>query len=225
MDSTFNDSLVPPLNTSFYKQKSFNIFEGRNFRGKSFASVSWQVDAHVYATEAAPTSSNYEGLVYIIFVHSGTLVVPNYTEYMREPTRFTVTPVDLKSVQAVAQEPQSWTKYMGGNGSVYGSKIDFSQDFPMFKNGGTEELTFGAAYNSTIVGNLKHSGRIVGHQTEFSFDEVDTTKDEFFRAISVFSTTKATGSLEFRFGLENKNYNIVTNPGVPVVIDLFPAAA
>ncbi len=52
------------------------------------------------------------------------------------------------------------------------TEIDFSQDFPMFKNGGAEGFTFGAAYGSTIVGNLKHSGRIVGHQTEFSFDEV-----------------------------------------------------
>lgn len=142
MDSTFNDSLVPPLNTSFYKRydsinfpytfisfvllcptafkrKSFNVFEGRNFFGKSFASVSWRVDAHVYATESAPASSDYEGIVYIVFVHSGTFVVPS-TSYIRSPTRFTVTPVD-KSVQAVAQEPQSWTKYMGNDGTVYGS--------------------------------------------------------------------------------------------------------
>ncbi len=148
MDSTFNDSLVPPLGTSFYKRydsfrlpqtflsnstvslcdhwsnrKSFNIFEGRNFRGKSFASVSWRVDAHVYATESPPTGSDYEGLVYIIFVHSGTFVVPDSRDYIREPTRFTVTPVDLKSVQAVAQEPQSWTKYLGNDGAVYGSSM------------------------------------------------------------------------------------------------------
>ncbi|KDQ22189.1 hypothetical protein PLEOSDRAFT_1109307 [Pleurotus ostreatus PC15] len=248
MDSTFNDSLVPPLGTSFYKRydlfkflyispshfphplcstivkrKSFDIFEGRNFRGKSFASVSWRVDAHVYATESPPASSDYEGIVYIIFVHSGTFVVPDSRDYIREPTRFTVTPVDSKSVQAVAQEPQSWTKYMGNNGTTYGSKIDFSQDLPMFKNEGDQGFTFDAAYGSTISGNLKHSGRIVGHQTEFSFDEVTTWKEEFFRALSVFSTTKATGSLEFRFGMDNKSYDLVTNPGVPVVIDLFPA--
>lgn len=42
----------------------------------------------------------------------------------------------------------------------------------MFKNEGDQGFTFDAAYGSTISGNLKHSGRIVGHQTEFSFDEV-----------------------------------------------------
>lgn len=42
----------------------------------------------------------------------------------------------------------------------------------MFKNGGAQGFTFDAAYGSTVVGNLKHSGRIVGHQAEFSFDEV-----------------------------------------------------
>ncbi|KAF4574447.1 hypothetical protein EYR40_005827 [Pleurotus pulmonarius] len=224
MDSTFNDSLIPPLDTSFYKRKSFDVFNGRIFRNTSSSkviTVSWRVDAHVYATESPPTSSDYEGTVYIVFVHSGTLVDPN--GFMSDASKFTVTPADDSAgVQAVAQEPQSWTRYKGNNGSVYGSKIDFSQDFPMFKDEGAQEFNFEAAYNSTIVGNAKHTGGIVGQQTEFALSDLSSVKAEYFRAISVFSTTTATGSLEFRFGFDSKQYNIATNPGVPIVIDLFP---
>ncbi|KAF4573592.1 hypothetical protein AB1N83_010451 [Pleurotus pulmonarius] len=228
MDSSFNDALVPPLNTSFYKRKSFNVFDGRSFRGKTFFSVSWQVDAHIYATESPPTSPDYQGTVYIIFVHSATLVAPNpQTLPIRDPTRFTVTPVD-DSVRATALEPQSWTNTTSLDYYArYSSEIDFAEDFQMFNNGGAQQFTFSAAYKETTVGNLKHSGRIVGHQTEFSFDEIidPMYTEENFRAISVFSTTKATGSLEFRFALENENYNITTKPGIPIVIDLFPSAA
>ncbi|KAF7436104.1 hypothetical protein PC9H_002930 [Pleurotus ostreatus] len=227
MDSSFNETLVPPLGTSFYKRKTFNVFDGRNFRGKTFFSVSWRVDAHIYATESPP-SPGYQGTVYIIFVHYATLVAPEPMCYISEPTRFTVTPGD-DSVRAAALEPQSWTKTTSLDQStiLYSSKIDFAQDFPMFNNGGAQEFTFSAAYSETTVGSLKHSGRIVGHQTEFSFDEIPYLPypEENFRAISVFSTTKATGSLEFRFALENENYNITTKPGIPIVIDLFPLAA
>ncbi|KAF4582430.1 hypothetical protein EYR38_002550 [Pleurotus pulmonarius] len=176
MDSTYEDALIPPLGTSYYSHKSFKVFDGRCFRGGGSLrfTVSWHVDAHIYATEAPPAASNYTGTVYIVFIHSGTIVSPRGDIY--DPTVFTVTPADKSQVLPVAQEPKTWEPLVVNIGRMYGSHMQLAQALPMFRNSGREAFTFDAKYNATLVGHYKHSGRVAGHRAEFSIEAFEITR-------------------------------------------------
>ncbi len=82
----------------------------------------FHVDAHIYATEAPPAASNYTGTVYIVFVHSGTIVSPRGDIY--HPTVFTVTPADKSQVLPVVQEPKTWEPVVVNIGRMYGSRAE-----------------------------------------------------------------------------------------------------
>ena len=104
--------------------------------------------------------TDYKGTIYIVFVHTGTII--GTRDPISKPPTFTVTPMSKSQVRSVGQEPQSSTELHVNEGLMH-----FDQTFPMFKTNGLS-FNFIAKYNATLIGNFERSGRIAGQRTEFS---------------------------------------------------------
>ncbi|KAJ8462745.1 hypothetical protein ONZ45_g17825 [Pleurotus djamor] len=156
--------------------------------------LTWRVDAYVYATNAQPSSdfASQGGAIYVVLVHSGAAatgqVVGGGMEYRYNVSlRYTRT-----GTSALKQLPPSNTATHSGDSWNY--PISFAQDMQMFNNGGNDIFTFPAQYEDSL-------DLYKGQQTGFVKGQIETqwgvVLDDYpdfytnfgFGSVSVFTFT------------------------------------
>ncbi|KAJ8519299.1 hypothetical protein ONZ45_g3762 [Pleurotus djamor] len=156
--SLYFNHLTPPLNTSFWRSQSFTpmfaseLHWNTEILGHKFdylvETLTWRIDAFVYAVNAKPDSefSKNGGAVYIVLVHSGSGEAGQLTSKGLEYT-FNVKLVS-RNGSVVKHLPTS-------NSGVYNRPfwnyaIAFNHAMQMFMNAGNETFTFDASFEDGI---------------------------------------------------------------------------
>ncbi|KAJ8507053.1 hypothetical protein ONZ45_g10544 [Pleurotus djamor] len=148
--------LTPPAGTNFWRHQTFNVMRNQELTFTILNStflletLTWNIDAYVYAVNAHPGSdfTGRGGLIYVVLVHSGSAatgqMVGAGTEY-----RYNVTMKSPPSgAAALKQFPPSNSGIINGDNTNY--TISFAQDMQMFKNGGNELFTFQSQYEDSL---------------------------------------------------------------------------
>ncbi|KAJ8506943.1 hypothetical protein ONZ45_g10633 [Pleurotus djamor] len=174
----------------------FTIFSKEKLEDPSdksnYVTVDWQCVAHIYTTGARPNEPNFSassGVIYIVFVHKGTL--DSTLMHRKQDVTLVITPTN-------AQTDRQLPVYTTQSGNDWLAKTEYRQRFQMFKLGGNALEPFEAEYiHEFSLQKMEQVGRTFTDRLEMHYRPLPSSAWQTPRELSGLSGFHNTDPTQF----------------------------